>query len=205
MLKILPRLAVFALTGLAVSSVGNDVNALLQTSATSQAPRVESGLALTCEVFCSPTKLRTANARIRWTMSKPALDASRLSSLTGATQTLEATIYRDGFEKGLSVALPVAQTTPTQAIAPVPAQPAQARLRAFQFRLIEIEPPRTELTGAAGSQMGVVVENLEPGMNYTWRIAMDTATGRIVSAATTCEAPVCPADIRTPPTPPGAR
>ena len=29
--------------------------------------------------------------------------------------------------------------------------------------------------------MGVVVENLEPGVNYTWRIAIDTPAGRIVS------------------------
>jgi hypothetical protein len=205
MRRILPRLAAFALTGLAVSSFGSVVEALLQTPATVQAPRVESGLTLTCEVFCSTTKIRTSNARIRWSVSQAALEASRFSSLTAAKQTLETTVYRDGFEKGLSVALPIAQATLTQAIAPVIAQPAQARLRAFQIRLIEIEPPRTDLTGAAGSQMSAVVENLEPGMNYTWRIAIDTPAGRIVSATTTCEAPVCPVDIGSRSNPQSAR
>jgi len=43
--------------------------------------------------------------------------------------------------------------------------------------------------------MTAVIENLEPGVNYTWRVAIETAAGRIVSAPITCEAPVCPADI----------
>jgi hypothetical protein len=43
--------------------------------------------------------------------------------------------------------------------------------------------------------MGAVVEDLEPGVNYTWRIAIDTASGRIVSAPATLQAMVCPADM----------
>jgi hypothetical protein len=205
MLSTLERLVPIAVIGVAAAYVGIDARAAVQATATPQTARVESGLTVTCEVFCSTTKLRTVNARIRWSLSKAALDASRVSSLSTAKQTLEATIYPDGFAKGLSVALPITQSTPTQAIAPQIAQPAQARLRAYQIRLIEIEPPRTEVSGAAASQMSAVVENLEPGMNYTWRIAIDTPAGRIVSATTTCEAPVCPADLKSPSNPQGAR
>jgi hypothetical protein len=40
-----------------------------------------------------------------------------------------------------------------------------------------------------------VVEGLEPGVNYTWRIAIETESGRIVSESTTIRAVVCPADM----------
>ena len=53
--------------------------------------------------------------------------------------------------------------------------------------------------------MGAVVENLEPGVNYTWRIAINTPAGRIVSRPTTCQAHVCPADLVLTPNPPARR
>jgi hypothetical protein len=202
---ILLRLAAFALTCLAVADLGSDASALLQAPATAQASRVESGLTVTCEVFCSSTKVRTANARIRWSLTKAGLDASRVTNLAAAKQSLEATIYKNGFEKGLSITLPIAAATPLRSIEPVITQPAQARLRAYQIRLIEIEPPKAEVSDAAGSEMGAVVENLEPGVNYIWRIAIDTPGGRIVSAATRCQAPVCPVDVPLPTRPHGSR
>jgi hypothetical protein len=192
------RLVAVALTILAAGYLGIDLRAARQPTNPPQTSRVESGLTVTCEVFCSTTKIRTTNARIRWSLTKAALDASRVANLSTAKQSLEATIYKNGFEKGQMVSLPIAAVTPTRSIAPEIAQPAQARLRAFQIRLIEIESPRTDAAATAESQMSVVVENLEPGVNYTWRVAIETPAGRMVSVSTTCQAPVCPFDAAAP-------
>ncbi len=187
------RLGSVTLLAVVALYVGIEARGERQTPA-QQTPRIETGLTVTCEVFCSTTKLRTSNARIRWSLSRAALDANRIATLAGARQTLEATVYKNGFDKGLLVAFPIGAATPARAIAPQIAQPAQARLRAFQIQVISIESPPTE-AGASGDQMSAVIENLEPGVNYTWRVAIETAAGRIVSAPITCEAPVCPADI----------
>ena len=68
-----------------------------------------SGLTLTCEVFCSQTKARTGNARLRWTMPASARAQSRITSLASAKQTLELSVYGPEFETGLFAILPVSQ------------------------------------------------------------------------------------------------
>jgi hypothetical protein len=169
----------------------------LATSA-QQTARVEPALSVTCETFCSETKLRTTNARIRWSLPRAALAAINLTSLSAASQRLEVTVYKNGFDKGLSVALPISAATPARPVLPLAQTPqtSATQPRAFQIRLIEIEQPRA--ADAAATEMGVVIENLEPGVTYTWRVAIDTPAGRIVSSPTRCQARVCPADsIRT--------
>jgi hypothetical protein len=193
MMSIFRAFSFVTLLGVVAAYMGIDAHTTAQPPA-QQIPRVETGLTVACEVFCSTTKLRTSNARVRWNISKAALDAHRITTLASARQTLEATVYKNGFDKGLLVSFPIGAATPARAVAPQIAQPAQARLRAFQIQLISIEPPAAQ-AGAAGDQMTAVIENLEPGVNYTWRVAIETAAGRIVSAPITCEAPVCPADI----------
>ncbi len=183
---------VFALTCLAVVKFGGDTRALAQT--TQQTPRVEPRLTVTVDVFCSDTKLRTSNARIRWSMAKEGLQASGLASFSAAKQSLEATVYKNGFEKGLFVSVPISQVTPVHPVA-AQAQEKRAKLRAFQFSLIEIEEPKTALAAEGGGEMSAVVEGLEPGVNYTWRIAIDAAAGRIVSAPEMSQAIVCTADM----------
>lgn len=195
------RFTVFVLTCLAVAKNGSDTRALAQTA--QQVPRVESSLTVTVDVFCSDTKLRTSNARIRWSMPRAALEASGLVNLAAAKQSLEATVYRDGFEKGLLVSLPISQATPDRPVAAL-VQEKQPKLRAFQFSLINIEQPKGALA-AQGGEMGAVVEGLEPGVNYTWRIAIDTASGRIVSPSVTSQAMVCPADMVPTPSVPKKR
>ena len=59
-----------------------------------------SGLTLTCEMFCSQTKLRTGNARLRWTMAAADRAQSRVLSLATAKQTLELSVYGPEFEEG---------------------------------------------------------------------------------------------------------
>lgn len=188
--------SVFALTCL-VAALGSHTGAFAQPN--QQAPLVESRLAITVEMFCSPTKLRTTNARIRWSIPKMALDAIGVPNLAAAPQHLEFTVYKNGFDKGLMVSLPIRQASPNSPVLPL-AQPQarQTQLRAFQIRLIELEPARTPAGADAVHEMGVVVENLEPGMNYTVRLAFDTPSGRIVSAPVTTQATVCPADMVEP-------
>lgn len=170
------------------------------------AVRVEPGLTLEVEGFCSETRLRTSNARITWRAQTTVLGAG-VASLTAAPQRLETTVFKGGFEKGLYVALPIgdaAADRPIAAIAPgVPgvAGAAQQTLtrRAYQIRLITVNAARASAAAADTSEMDAVVENLEPGVNYTWRMAVDVAAGRIVSPLVSLRALVCPADMVEPP------
>jgi len=151
----------------------------------------ESGFTITCEVFCSETKLRTSNARIRWYSTKPGAQATSLAS---AKQTLQATVYAQGFEKNLYVNVPIGPGAPQQA--PVAAAPdvtqRQRPLRAFQFRVLQLEQPRTSAMDTPES--GIVVEDIEPGMSYRWRIVAEGAAAS-TSPVVVCKAVVCPADM----------
>ena len=148
------------------------------------------GLTITCEVFCSETKLRTSNARIRWHATKPGPEAARL--LAG-TPTLQATVFAQGFEKNLYVTVPSGPGAPRQAAA-VPRQAErQQPLRAFQFRVLQVEQARTSAAGTPES--GVVIEDLEPGMLYRWRLVIEAGGASIISPVVVCKASVCPADI----------
>ena len=182
----------FAVICLVVARFASGTHALAQ--APQETLRQEPRLTVTVETFCSDTKLRTSNARIRWSMPGEALETSGVRRFAAAKQTLEATVYKNGFEKGLLISVPISQTTPDHPIAAL-AQGKRSKLRAFQFSVIAIEQPKAALTAEGGAEMGVVAEGLEPGVNYTWRIAIDTALGRIVSAPSTSQAQVCPADL----------
>ncbi|MEZ5421289.1 MAG: hypothetical protein R2708_28660 [Vicinamibacterales bacterium] len=161
--------------------------------------RVEPGLTLEVEGFCSETQLRMSNARLTW-RARPSVLGAGVASLAAASQRLEATVFRNGFERGLFVTLPIgaaAADRPVAAVLQAPAaQPQQPPRRAFQIRLIEVSAART---GAADtSEMDAVVENLEPGVNYTWRMAVEAAGGRLVSPSVAVRALVCPADLVEP-------
>jgi hypothetical protein len=158
-----------------------------------------SGIRLSCEVFCSETKLRTANARIRWTLAAPAGGprALGLGEVANAAQRLETTVFKDGFEKGLYASFPTLEPGRRMEAAPT-ARSAMPTLRAYELEVIEVEQSSGVRALAAGGDLegSTVVEGLEPGMSYTWRIVLETAGGRLVSGALTCQAPVCPADLR---------
>jgi len=184
MLRISPRLSALALFLQAA-----EFAAVAQTQA-----REEQRITITADSFCSDTKLRTSNARIRWSMPGAALEAAGVGNFSTAKQSLEVTVYKNGFEKGLLASVPIPQATPER---PLAAQAQQKRPipRAFQFSLIEVEQPKTSPAAEASTEMGAVVEGLEPGVNYTWRIAIETSSGKIVSAPVTSQATTCPADM----------
>ena len=155
----------------------------------------DSGLTITCEVYCSDTKLRTANARIRWHASKDAPEAARLAT---APHRLQVTVFYQGFEKNQYVTVPIGEPG-TPAPRAAGAAPDRRPLRAYQFQVIETERPRT--TDVAAIEQGVVLEGLEPGINYSWRVVAETAAGNVTSAVVMCQAPVCPADMVDEPRP----
>ena len=174
-----------------------------QPASTQPAVRVEPALTLAVEGFCSETRLRTTNARITWRAGAGALGPG-VASLAGTTQRLETTVFKNGFDRGLYVTLPIgdaAADRPIAAIVPPAAtqQGPPAQRRAYQIRLIEVNAARPSVAAEGASEMDAVVENLEPGLNYIWRMAIDTAAGRIVSPSVTLRAPVCPADLADPP------
>lgn len=167
--------------------------ALAQTA--QAAVSVEPKLTVEVESYCSETKLRTSNARIRWSMPKESLAAHKIAALAGSRQSLEATVYRDGFEKGLLVSVPLTQASPEKPLAAL-IEEKKPKLRAFQFSVIAIEQSKERVADEIGvSTMGAVVEGLEPGVNYTWRIAIQSDGGRIASAPATSRASICPADM----------
>jgi hypothetical protein len=167
-------------------------------TATAPAQEAATGLALICEVYCSETKLRTGNARLRWKLVPgPALDAAKARDLATAEQRLDTTVYKDGFAKDLFVSLPVSQAGYERA-APSAALARQGKgaLRAYQIRIVDIERSKSpELFAAGTAETAAVIENLEPGMNYTWRLVIQTDAGGLASPTVTCRAPVCPADM----------
>jgi hypothetical protein len=164
----------------------------------------ESGLTVAAEVFCSEAKLRTANVRLRWSLSPAARSTTKLATLANAKQTLDTTVYANGFEKGLYVSLAVPSGSVLKAVTPVTpaaAPGAQARQpppRAFQIRLIEAGPARAKEAAVDSGEFTAVVEDLEPGVNYTWRLTIEAPSGRLVSAPVTAQAPACPADMVQP-------
>ena len=159
----------------------------------------ESGLILSAEAFCSPTKLRTSNVRLRWSISADARATAKLTSLADAKQTLDTTVYLNGFEKGIYVSLPVAGRVdaPRTPVAPATTQAAQLRRtppRAFQIRLIESGPTAAKIARDAG-EFSAVIEDLEPGVNYKWRLTVEGPSGKLVSDPVEIQAVTCPADM----------
>ena len=156
--------------------------------------RILPGMTLTVEPFCSETRLRTSNARLHWSVNKATLEASNLTALATTTQNIETTVYKNGFEKGLMLRLPIARTDAESSLA-IQSKAAQPRFRAFQIELTAVEHLKTSLSADTEGEMTAVVEDLEPAMNYSWRVTMETSTGRATSSTTTIQALVCPADL----------
>jgi hypothetical protein len=180
-----------------------------QPPAEQPVPRLEPGLAIEAVGFCSETRPRTSNARLTWRAGATALGAG-VTSLAATTQRLETTVFKNGFERGLFVALPIGAAGADRGIAAVAQTPAAQQLasrRAFQIRITVVNAARPAETADGGSEMDAVVENLEPGVNYIWRLAIDGPAGRIASRPVTLRAPICPTDGAEPPpsTPPRRR
>jgi len=157
------------------------------------------GSGLKCETYCSLERRGTVNARITW----------RSSGVTGGAEAapaprqerLETTVFSGGFERGLYASFPL--LGPGQEMQEVAeSQRAMPDLPAYDLRILSVERgSRPEAAPGAPGQPAapepaneVVVEGLEPGLSYTWRLVVQTGPGSSVSGTVTCMAPVCPAD-----------
>lgn len=152
---------------------------------------------VTCETYCSETQLRTASARISWTVGPAAVSAVGLGALASAAMHVDTTVFKDGFEKSLFASFPTLEPGRAPETPPEAGLDAGGPLRAFQIEIVEVEraTPLPELGAGEEARNSMVVEDLEPGMNYTWRVVIEVGEGRVVSETVTCQAPVCPADF----------
>jgi hypothetical protein len=133
------------------------------------------------EVFCSEVQLRTGLAAISWETAEGEFINERL----------DVTIFKDGFEKGIFTSVSPSRRekrfTPPEGVK-LPDRPDMTSLllatRQFQ---------QDEETGRSQ----VLVERLEPGVIYFWRISTQTGNGWVTSAEEQVLAPVCPADLES--------
>ena len=166
-------------------------------------------LDITVETYCSKTKKRTPGARIRWSMASSALRA-RSIDFAAAPLVIEATIYKNGFERGLSVQLPLSRggyvdsAVAARATVAENARSPEMSNPAFRIRLVDVDgpKPREREPGESESapaedamEMVASVEDLVPGVNYIWRVGVGTSAGRVVSPSVRAQAPDCPADF----------
>jgi hypothetical protein len=190
----LPIVAFLAFAALSAAPVATGIAQIPGETGKSQSP---SGLAASCEVFCSQTKPGVSNARIRWSLTGAALADAKLKALSAAPQNLDVTVFYNGLDKGLYVTLPISGKFPQRAVA-AQLPPKQASLRAYQIQIVEGGPPKDAPPGQAAeralTEHNVVVEGLEPGVNYTWRVTVGSPAGKLTSEPVTCQAPTCPVD-----------
>jgi hypothetical protein len=149
----------------------------------------EATSGLECQVACAETPSREPVAVLRWSANKDA----RMKALS--EQRLEATIYKDGFERGAFVAV-----QPSAKMEPKRFSPIGTGGRELPLALTRLHtaiPPRDESKlrfESTEQQPAVLVFGLEPGLNYFWRIAVSASTGNVASETVRCQAPVCPFD-----------
>lgn len=167
-----------------------------------------AGLPLRCETFCSQSTLRTVSARLTWVdpalrpggATVPGTPAAGIA----ASPQLDVTVVKNGFNTNAYATFPAAETGARPAIRPSAAAPAvPPKTRPYDLRIIGSIRPSVSGTirpeafpTAERRETSLVIENLEPGLRYTWRLRFPTAAGEQLSAPATCVAPVCPADMK---------
>ena len=137
----------------------------------------QSSTSLSCEVFCSDTRVGASVAELTFSG-----DANSLSQLV-----LEVTVYKNGFAIGR-----FARVTPIRA--------------GQKFEIIRPPGETGSAPGfdtlivtAVRSQNGLVivrVEGLDAGLNYFWRVHPVGGSGTEI---TVCQAVECPVDSEPPP------
>jgi len=137
---------------------------------------------LQVEVSCSPTKIRTPIARISWEGSEETLQGQRL----------DVTVYKDGFSRGVYASLSSVRPSERFVI------PRAEKALAYRPPGLDLVVSNVE-TSRQTRRPAVVVEGLQPGLNYFWRIVAETKGLSVSSEVVRQQAPVCPADLREEP------
>lgn len=134
-------------------------------------------LEFACEVSCSRTELRTAQAQLSWQASAASVDLTQ--------QVLEVTVFKDGFQRGLQ-----ARLVPTEGAQKFSLS-ALAATALSQTSLTRLDVAGIEI--ASTGRVQIRVKGLEPGLNYFWRL--QSADGfTTLSGPVRSQAPTCPAD-----------
>lgn len=137
----------------------------------------QSSTSLSCEVFCSDTRIGVSVAELTFSG-----DTSNLSQLV-----LEVTVYKNGFAIGrLARVSPIRAGQKFELIRP-PGETGSAP----GFDTLVVTAVRLQ-----NGLVTVRVEGLEPGLNYFWRVH---PTGGSGTEITVCQAVECPVDSEPPP------
>jgi hypothetical protein len=165
-----------------------------------------SPVSVRCETFCSKQKLRTASARIIWRDGAPGAPLRPgAAGDTRAAPQIDVTVVKNGFAENAYATIPTTQAGAGATQGPAAATEGRPRLRAYDLRVVGTRAPgapgpaaASEIAGSAEPQeTSTLIENLEPGLRYSWRLRFDTAAGAQVTVPVTCTAPICPADIKS--------
>ena len=141
----------------------------------------ESPIELQVETFCSLTKIRTSVARLIWEVDPTLLDK----------QQIDATVFKQGFDKGFFGSVsPIRPQSKFQPPEELPESERDALAPILNLRLEEVTYDSDQRV------VSVDVENLEPGLNYFWRVLTLTDKGLVPSNTVSVEAPVCVADMQ---------
>ena len=141
----------------------------------------ESAVELRVDTSCSITKLRTALATVSWIPGR---------DLSPGRQRLEVTTLKYGFQNGMYSSLTRFQ--PDTRFSPPQERETKAPLLPSMVNLavLNVKSPRKP-----GEPLSVIVEGLEAGLNYYWRVLTLTEAGQISSEVVRAQGPVCPADM----------
>ncbi len=181
---------------------------VLPSLALAQTGDATSAAGIRCETFCSSSSLRTAGARLSWIdpslspSGTAAFDSSGVPS--GAPPQLDVTVVRNGFDTDAYATLPTSDpigASPTAAFATPPASVPSAR--AYALRVVGVVRPAIAgafnldevVPNAERRETSIIIENLEPGLRYSWRLRFATPSGERTGGVAVCIAPVCPADV----------
>lgn len=166
------------------------------------------GYVLHCSVHCHEEKLRTGVATISWIAPQGRAGAAALSAGGAEAPRVDVTVFADGFAQGRYVTFDRfgGDARPSPATPPAGLQADRRDLRAFDLRVDSTSTGRAAMStmpqGFAAptesESVSVEIENIEPGVIYTFRLRPPASDEALV---VTCEAPVCPADIRSERTP----
>ena len=141
-------------------------------------PRVSD---LSVEVGCAEDDPRTGFADIGWSARPDLLERQRL----------DVTIYKDGFERGYFVVLPLGRTDDGFLHArPGQEMQEQPYGRALRLRVTDVGRPERQ------AAVSVRVEGLDAGLEYFWRVLTRTETGWVPSPIVRRSAPTCVADYQ---------
>jgi hypothetical protein len=118
-------------------------------------------------------------------------------------------VVKSGFARDLYASFPMHEAAggATPRLAASATERSGGTLRAYDLRLLSVVRPHIVGEAAPGTldvaperqETSVVVEGLEPGLRYTWRVRLEGPQGWRESAPAICAAPICPADIREEP------